>query len=622
MVKLYYPPVALLPRGNQNFVELAGAKCILAMDDEKQFLIVSDIFSELSWGEFWKDVSINDQIEKITVKHEDSDAIYDSKILAERVITAINKIIDRKLLLFGVASFEGNAFETNVFDEVELDQEDSDRLMNLYKSSRLNNVFPNVQKQSYVEINYFGEASDNFTLPNKKGLNEIAAMIYPYKGYASGIVAVAQGAANFIILSNQTFQKFDENTEIQIDKNNLHQMFDLVKKGILAAPISWFKINYGIEGIETLDGWDEIKDLPEIQEVTKKYLNYIRKLITQKEKKTIEDILAEDIGTHIEIEELSEEQIQDDLECIMDALNILNEMEISNEAISLLYYPPKVLFASEEKSKSVIGGAMTILSIDVGKNIVCIEDLREDLTYTGQEENVDKEDMGTEIDFNKQKYFELENPTQLRDIYSKAFQKIIKNSQIFLGVLELEFNAFEFSLFQELEISEEYLDEIKNSHHGINEVDQFPKLQDEHIQMIWVGKGKEYFTNNDCEGSLDLAAKFNSNQQYLKGYATGIVCVDGESTYLFILANNFEDNWKKLDEDTLELLFENLKSSKMAPLCWFKISLGLESLTLHPYWKSAKQYTSLLRVMDNYKKYVDELIAIKAKEDQYKIYKM
>ena len=51
-MRLYNPPVALLPKGDRYSVELAGAKCILAMDEEKELIKITDIFSELSQGEY------------------------------------------------------------------------------------------------------------------------------------------------------------------------------------------------------------------------------------------------------------------------------------------------------------------------------------------------------------------------------------------------------------------------------------------------------------------------------------------------------------------------------------------------------------------------------------------
>ena len=53
-MRLYGPPTALLPKGDKYSVELAGAKILLAMDEEKEFINIGNIFTELSRGEFWQ----------------------------------------------------------------------------------------------------------------------------------------------------------------------------------------------------------------------------------------------------------------------------------------------------------------------------------------------------------------------------------------------------------------------------------------------------------------------------------------------------------------------------------------------------------------------------------------
>ncbi|UYP47442.1 hypothetical protein NEF87_003727 [Candidatus Lokiarchaeum ossiferum] len=630
-MRLYNPPVALLPKGDKYSVELAGAKCILAMDEEKEFIKISDIFSELSQGEFWKgkeNIRIADQIEKINIKHEDSEALYDSNELASRIISSLNRIRTRGLILFGVASFEGNAFETFVFDEVELELEDQNRLMNLYKSSRVKNEFPNLYKaagsgNSFVEINFFGETSAFFTIPNKKNFNDIAAMVYPYQGYASGIVAVAQGAANFILLTDNIFKQ-EKTAEVHIDKNNLNQMFQLLKKGVLAAPISWFKVDLGLSGLEQLDGYDEIKDRPDVQEAHSKYLDYVRGLIIKREEKTVENILDEDLGKPISIKNMTEDEIEEDLETIMEALNKVNELAEEDRAVSLLYNPPKILFAYGDQKRAVIGGALTLLSIDVGENINCIFDLRENLSWGEYyyDDNTKETDENVFYDIQEdQQFLELENPVQLRDTYIQAFQHIMKGSEAFLGMLELESNSFEFSLFQELEIDDKNLRRIQKYYHTKIRNGKFPKLQDGHIRVQWYGKGSHYFTFADSFPSiLDIVEKIKVDSAYDNTFAAGIVCTTQESTSFYILSNSFEDYGTKFDSETLNEMFETLSQTNMAPLCWFKINLGEDTLHTHPYWKDAVQYDTLRIVLENYKKYMDELIKIKEKEEPYRIY--
>ncbi|MCF2141977.1 MAG: hypothetical protein K9W44_18150 [Candidatus Lokiarchaeota archaeon] len=628
-MRLYNPPAALLPKGDKFSVELAGAKTILALTEEKDFINIASVFDELSLGEFWKDnPAIADQIEKINIKYEDSDALYDPKILAERIISTIDRIRTRGLILFGTASFEGNAFESSVFDELELSFEDQDRLLNLYKKSRIKGAFPNVKKgisglNEYVEINWFGDASKFFTLTDKKDLNEIAAMTYPYEGTVTGIVAVAQGAANFIILTDTIFKKTDS-AQIHIDKRNLNQMFKLLNKGILSAPISWFKIDLGYKGLQSLEGWDEIKDLPEVKKAIASYRDYHRSLIIQKEKKTIEKILDEDLGNPIDFSKLTEEEIEDDLEQIMATLNRLNELQMSSVEESFLYDPPKILFSQASSNLAPIGGAMSLLSIDVGQNISCVASLRENVSWGEFLCDDESQELDEETFFDireDQDFFELENPIQLRDIYTKTFQNIMRGSELFLGLLELEANSFEFSLFQELPLEETILKKLQESYHLKIRQGKYPQLKDRHIKIIWKGKGKQVFTFPNCFPSiLDIAQTIFYDKKYHDKYFTGIVCVDENSTYFYTLTNNIKEENKKVDQTTLKQLFEDLNKSEIALLCWFKINLGLSSLKNHPYWKGAMNYDSLQYVLENYKKYMKTLIEQKKKEDQYRIY--
>ena len=648
MVKLYYPPAALLPQGNRDYVELAGAKCLLAMDEEKNLIVLSNIFSELSWGEFWKEAAISDQIEKLTLKHEDADALYDTEILRERLIGAFRKIVNRKLLFFGIASFESNAFERDM-EFLELDLADNDRLMNLYKAKRLHNAFPRLEKDGTVEIHFFGEAAAFFSLPNKKTFKEIASTIYPYEGSASGIVAVAQGAANFIILADDIFKE-DEMVK-HVDKKNLNQMFNLVDKKVLAAPISWFKIALGFESLNTIESFEEVSEDPELKAALDDYKSYLRHLITNREKNTHEKILDDDLGKPIDIYRLTEEQIEEDLDQIMHSMNKLNEMQIISKEISLLYRPPKILFSHGDVDRAAIGGSMGLLSIDVGKNINCIADLRDDITWASylQEESLENDNVsqvnpendssngskGIDTDkssnesfdsfdsfdsFESQEYFDLDNPMQLVSIYRKTLQDIMKGGELFLGTLELESNSFEFSLFPELDLEEEDLQKIQNYYHKTIRKGNFPQLQDGYIKIIWSGMGKEFFTNPDCFGILELAEKMTIDSAYDNSSASGVVCVDSESTYFYILTNSFISQDGFIDIATLNEMYHRIETTSMAPLCWFNIKIGISSLKAHPFWKNASQYTDLLFVMDNYQKYIDTLVKINESEKVYRIY--
>jgi len=67
-------------------------------------------------------------------------------------------------------------------------------------------------------------------------------------------------------------------------------------------------------------------------------------------------------------------------------------------------------------------------------------------------------------------------------------------------------------------------------------------------------------------------------------------------------------------------MYQKLLKTNMAPLCWFKITLGLESLKKHTFWKQASQFSTLGIILQNYKKYLKGLTIIKEKEKKYRIY--
>jgi hypothetical protein len=618
MVKLYYPPQALLAQGNKDFVELAGAKCILAIDENRQFIVVSDIWGELSWGEFWKEARISDQIEKITVKVDDSEAIYNAEVMRDRIIGAFQKIMDKKLIFFGVASFEGNAFERAVFDEVDLTDEDTETLTNVHKFRRLQNAFPNVKQGSWVEVNFFGETSPYFSLPNKRGLRDIASMIYTIEGNASGIVCTAQNAANFIILT-ENITKVRTAKRTQVDRKNLDQMFYLIKRRIL-TPISWFKIDLGIKGLDKLENWEEIHNDPAFQEMINRYYDYLKQIISDQKDMSYEQILAEDLGRPIDYKRMTERERQADLENLLEVINQLNILDESDHAESLLYYPPNILLANADKTGAAIGSAMALLSTDVGKNLRVCADLRKYLAWGNYYQDQDSQGTDTFDTFQGQDFFELENAEQLKNIYIQTFQKIMINNHIFFGVLELESNAFELGLFSEIDIRDKDLRRLQDVFHK-KRITNFPKLQDGHINLKWFGPGNEYFSNRDCLGILDIAEKIHTNQIYRSGYGAGIVCIDTKSANFFILSNNFGTKRDATtDTGTLLQMFQQIQESDMVPLCWFKITLGLDALKMHPLWKNASQYTNLLFVLDNYRRYMENLVSHKQIESKYRIW--
>jgi hypothetical protein len=400
-------------------------------------------------------------------------------------------------------------------------------------------------------------------------------------------------------------------------------MFRLINLGVLEAPISWFKIDLGLIGLETLDNWDEIKQYESIIKAKSLYMEYIEKLIVEYKPPEMEKIIDNDIGNQIQdISTMTNEEIQEDLDRIIGAINILNEYDQEDRSVSLLTDPPKILFAYGDKREVAVGGAMTLLSVDVGANICCIADIRENVSWVEYFHDEEEIDENTYFDIKEDTQFlEMEDPTALRDIYIKALQSIMIGSEVLLGVLELESNAFNFSLFQELDIPSEELDKLQTYYKNKIKQGKFPKLSDRRIKVKWYGEGNDKFNFEGIFRSiLDIANEIQINPAYHNTFATGIVATTQESTSFYILSSDIKSDNVGLDYTTLHALYKRLDETDMAPLCWFKINLGIETLSLHPFWKGAFQYDNLRIVLSNYQKYIENLIRIQKKEDIFRIY--
>ena len=55
LIDFYDPPPTLLAQGSKEGVDLGGSKLILSMDDSRNLFSQGNIFTEMSWAEFYKE---------------------------------------------------------------------------------------------------------------------------------------------------------------------------------------------------------------------------------------------------------------------------------------------------------------------------------------------------------------------------------------------------------------------------------------------------------------------------------------------------------------------------------------------------------------------------------------
>ncbi|MFX1257560.1 MAG: hypothetical protein ACFFAN_06870 [Promethearchaeota archaeon] len=302
-IEFYNPPAPILTSGTKKGVELGGDKSIISVDVDLggnlNFYNEATIFTELSWAEFYSDEGLEDQIDTFTTTKFDS-VQDDSKALVNTIVKCISNIINNNRLFYGIADFEVDAFlnQNSVIPGLKLDLEIINKLMEAHKKSRKQNLFPDITIDKgikKIKIEFQGIHKKNLHISGSK-LEDISENLRLAKGFATGIVCTSQGAANLYILSDNIVFKENKLRELYIDKENI----SVIEMGIqreLLFPISWFRVDLGINSLRTLKLWDNIKADLNLIKALEHYDRYIAGLVYKKYQ-TIAS--GEKIGTDLE----------------------------------------------------------------------------------------------------------------------------------------------------------------------------------------------------------------------------------------------------------------------------------------------------------------------------------
>ncbi len=299
-VEFYDPPSAILASGTKEGVELGGSKLIVSIDGYHNLHSEGIVFSELSWGAFYQEDGLEDQIDTFETKEFDS-VREDPEALISTIIESIYRIINNEKLFYGLVDFEVDAFlnKNTIIPGLKLDYEIINKLLNAHKKLRDDNLFPQILSDAKgnkkIKIEFQGVKKRNLYLSGNK-LEDFADLLRLAKGFATGIACTSRGAANLYIMSDNIVFKDDELPELYIDEENLM----IIEMGIqreLLFPISWFRIDLGLKSLETLELWDIIKDNPKLKKAIEHYDKYITSLVFRK----FQGIASiEKIGTNVD----------------------------------------------------------------------------------------------------------------------------------------------------------------------------------------------------------------------------------------------------------------------------------------------------------------------------------
>ncbi len=283
-IKFFNPPAAILASGTKEGVELGGSKNIISIDSTHNFYTEGNIFTEMSWAEFYKEEGIEDQIDLFITK-EDSSIREDPEALVEIIVKSLRKIMKDKKLFYGIIDFEVHAFmnQNTVIPGLKLAPELINKLLDAHKKYRDEDLFPKIMQdkgKKIINISFQGVNKRNLHFLGSR-LEDLADRLRLAKGFATGIVATSKKAANLFMMNDRIVFSEDEVPEFYIDQDCITVIEMGIQRKVL-FPISWFRIDIGIRSFETLELWETIKENPELQKVLEDYDNYVTSLVLKK----------------------------------------------------------------------------------------------------------------------------------------------------------------------------------------------------------------------------------------------------------------------------------------------------------------------------------------------------
>ncbi|MHA1672312.1 MAG: hypothetical protein ACTSYI_01665 [Promethearchaeota archaeon] len=422
-------------------------------------------------------------------------------------------------------------------------------------------------------------------------------------------------------------QILDENTEVKLKKPSIAPLKISLPPLKKISPIS---PNHPVDAeISVEDGSEQVyEDVFEKQKEKVQLFDEDGKMIVDPNQ--IDYVLdkyssefSNDINFEVNPKKMTKDEMLKDLEESISAISQLDRLALEDQAISRIYYPPPSLISKATKEGMIIGGSTVILSAGTGWNLFMVPEIKYTQMWGKFYEESDLSDQLE--DFVALRDKEIDSGEEYENLLQNAFVRIKGNNHIFLGLCDLEGNGFERNVFDpELMLDNQEIQKLMGIHQQKRENMQFPVLENEQwIEIRYYGKPEtiKLLTNPHSNSTLEIANDIRDNTIYAKGVIAGIVCLDQDGAYFFILSDNLqtineEESQFQIDFETLNRMHNMIDEMGLSPASWWRISFGFKSFESYFQWDEIKDGVVFPIIKDNYEKYVLKLLETKLNEDR------
>lgn len=274
-----------------------------------------------------------------------------------------------------------------------------------------------------------------------------------------------------------------------------------------------------------------------------------------------------------------------------------------------LFNPPVALLASGSKEGVDLGGTKCLLSINKDHNLFNEANIVTEMSWGTF---YDIEGLEDQIDtFTTKEYNSLrDDPEALITALITCLEKIMEEKKLFYGIADLEVDAFmnQNTVIPGLKLDPELINKLMDTHKKQRDENLFPTLikgkkGQNSVKISFQGENKKnlYFYGLEFN---DLAKKLSAG----KGFATGIVVTSDKAANFFIMNDSITFDQREprefyIDQDCITIIEAGIQRKVLFPISWFRIDIGILSLTTLELWDEIQKDKNLQETISNYMKY-------------------
>ncbi|GAB4309272.1 MAG: hypothetical protein Kow0069_08310 [Promethearchaeota archaeon] len=275
--------------------------------------------------------------------------------------------------------------------------------------------------------------------------------------------------------------------------------------------------------------------------------------------------------------------------------------------------PPPPLFArGDERKVDLYGAISAVICRDVDHFSVFdpFEDRREKGIFEDDPEAA-AGDQIKDFEFVEMR-MDAEDPQTLKSRLLEVFGFLRKRKYVFLGLLELEANAFERSVH--LEIDQKVVNKLVAIHRHFRDETKFPTVERgflrNRVKVRFLSEVLQEFYPAKKDWTL---GDFANHLYSRRGFIAGIVVAAGGVAEFHVLASSLRHVAKlegptRIHWGTLKQLLESITKREKVPVSWFRLDVGLAALELLHAYGEIREDAELKAAIEQHSEYLGELL--------------